>query len=203
MENGHAPGRPRSHDVDDGILRAAVQLLATEGPDGLTINAVARRSGVARASIYLRYPSRDALLSATLRAAIGRQPFPLTGDLAQDLRQTATQVQAILANPTFRSVLPEVVRGLLRQPDGRDAISYDMVSPNRRPIAEAYARDAARYELRTDVDPDLVGCVIVGTMLMFLLADGVPPTTEQAIQVVDIILAGLRADAPSPTTISG
>src|SRR6266498_1497376 len=135
METSHLPGRPRSHEVDDAILRSAVELLATRGPDGLTINAVARRSRVARASIYLRYPGRDALLAATLRAAIGREPFPLSGDIETDLRRTADQVQAILATPSFRPVLPEVVRGLLRQPAGDAGITYDMVSPNRTPIA--------------------------------------------------------------------
>jgi len=195
METNHAPGRPRSHDVDASILKAAVEILASKGPDGLTINAVARRSGVARASIYLRYPSTQALMAATLRAAIGREPYPLSGDLETDLRRAAVQVQAILANPAFRAVLPEVVRGLLRQPDGADAISYDMVSPNRRPMADAYSRLAASAGLRTDVDPDLAGCVIVGTMLMYLLAEGVPPSPELASQTVEIILDGLKAGA--------
>lgn len=198
MENNHAPGRPRSHNVDASILKAAVELLGSKGPEGLTINAVARRSGVARASIYLRFPSTQALMTATLRAAIGREPFPLSGNLETDLRSAGAQVQAVLANPGFRAVLPEVVRGLLRQPDGPDAISYDMVSPNRRPIAEAYANQAASAGLRTDVDPDLVGCVIVGTMLMFLLAEGVPPSPEMASQTVEIILDGLRSGASTP-----
>lgn len=198
MENNHAPGRPRSHDVDASILKAAVELLGSKGPEGLTINAVARRSGVARASIYLRFPSTQALMTATLRAAIGREPFPLSGNLETDLRSAGAQVQAVLANPGFRAALPEVVRGLLRQPDGPDAISYDMVSPNRRPIAEAYANQAASAGLRTDVDPDLVGCVIVGTMLMFLLAEGVPPSPEMASQTVEIILDGLRSGASTP-----
>ena len=46
----HAPGRPRSHDVDAAILQAALELLAAHGPEGVTMNAVAKavggRSGV-------------------------------------------------------------------------------------------------------------------------------------------------------------
>jgi AcrR family transcriptional regulator len=195
MENNHTPGRPRSHDVDVSILKAAVELLASKGPEGLTINAVARRSGVARASIYLRYPSSDALMAATLRAAIGREPYPLSGDLEADLRRGAAQAQAILANPVFRAVLPEVVRGLLRQPEGPDAISWDMVAPNRKPLADEYRRLAASAGLRTDVDPYLVFSSVVGALLVLLLADGVPPTPEQASQTVEIILDGLKAGA--------
>src|SRR6266540_4101311 len=101
MDNNHVPGRPRSHDVDAAILDAAVQLLAAKGPEGVTINAVARRSGVARASIYLRYPSREQMLGAALRTAIGLEAYRLTGDIVADLRQGAAQAQAIFATPSF------------------------------------------------------------------------------------------------------
>jgi AcrR family transcriptional regulator len=196
--NSHALGRPRSHDVDEAIIRAALELLARKGPDGLTINAVARRSGVARASIYLRYPGREALLAATVAAAIGRPPFRQTGDLESDLHRAGAQAQAVLANPAFRSVLPEVVRGLLQQPDSPDGIDYDMVAPNRGPLAEEYRQLAASAGLRTDVDPQLVVKMIVGSVLMMLLADGVPATPEMADQAVEIIIAGLKVPGAEP-----
>jgi len=52
--------------------------------------------------------------------------------------------------------------------------------------------------LRTDVDPDLVGSVIVGTLLMSLLADGIPPTPEAAAQTVEIVLQGLKQGVGQP-----
>ena len=195
MENHHVPGRPRSHDVDAAILDAAVQLLAAKGPDGVSINAVARRSGVARASIYLRYPSRQVMLAAALRAAIGREPYRLTGEIEADLRQGAQQAQAIFATPSFRAILPEVVRGLLQQAGEAEGITSDMVAPNRRPIAEAYLRTAAAAGLRTDVDPDLPFKMILGAVLMSLLADGVPPTPGEAAQIADLVINGLQADS--------
>ena len=47
-----------------------------QGVAGTTVNAVARRAGVARSSIYPRYSSRDRLITAAIRAAIGREPNP-------------------------------------------------------------------------------------------------------------------------------
>jgi AcrR family transcriptional regulator len=186
-------GRPRDQDVDAAILKAAVKILAEGGPGDLTINAVARRSGVARASIYLRYAGRDALVAATIRAAIGIEPFTLTGDIEADLRRIARQEQAILAMPSFRAVLPAVIAGLLRQATGHDPISIDTVAPNRQPIAVEYERLAAAAGLRTDIDPGLPGNLIVGAILMLLLVDGTPPTLTSAEEAVEIILAGLRA----------
>ncbi len=194
----HAPGRPRSHDVDAAILQAALELLAAHGPEGVTMNAVAKASGVARASIYLRFPGRDALLAATVRAAIGREPFPLTGDLAADLRLVAGHAQAILANPGFRMVFPEIMRGLLRQPDGTDAISFETVGPNRVPIAEEYRRLAAGAGLRTDIDPDLPARLILGSLLVYLMAEGVPPTPEIAAETAETVIDGLRSPAATP-----
>jgi AcrR family transcriptional regulator len=197
--DNHAPGRPRSHDVDAAILKAAVELLARKGPDGLTINAVARRSGVARASIYLRYPGREALLAATIRRAMGREPYPLSGDLERDARTGAAQTQAILATPSFRAVLPELVRGFLRQADGENAISFELVAPNMRALADEYRRQAAISGFRDEIDPELPGMLIVGTLLLSLLVDGVPATPAMAAQTVEIVLAGLKVPANEAT----
>jgi AcrR family transcriptional regulator len=197
--DNHAPGRPRSQDVDAAILKAAVELLAKKGPNGLTINAVARRSRVARASIYLRYPGREALLAATLRRAIGRDPIPLTGDLEKDLREGAVQAQTILATASFRNVLPELVRGWLRQPDGENAISFDLVAPQMPRLADEYGRLAERSGFRADLDPALPGMMIVGTLLLSLVIDGVPATPEAAAEMVEVVLAGLKAPGEGAT----
>ena len=193
----HALGRPRSQDVDAAILQAALELLAARGPDGLSMNAVAKRSGVARASIYLRFPGRDALLAATVQAAIGREPFPLSGDLMTDLRLVAVQAQAVLANPGFRRVFPEIMRGLLRQPEGT-GISFETVAPNRRPIADEYRRLAAESGLRTDIDPDLPARLILGSLLVLLMEEGVPPTPETAADTAEIVIDGLRSPGGAP-----
>jgi AcrR family transcriptional regulator len=192
-DGNHRPGRPRSHDIDTAILQAAVDILAADGPAGLTMNAVAKRSGVARASIYLRFSGRDALLAASVRAAIGREPFQLTGDLLMDLRLGAGQTQAILANPDFRKVLPEIVRGLLRQPDGADAISFEIVAPNLGPIADEYRHLAAGAGLRTDIDPAVPARLIVGGLLGFLLEEGTPPSLEMAAETAEIVIDGLKS----------
>jgi AcrR family transcriptional regulator len=197
-KDNHAPGRPRSQDVDAAILKAAVELLAKKGPDGLTINAVARRSRVARASIYLRYPGREALLAATIQRVIGREPITLTGDLEEDLRQAAVQAQAILANPRFQAVLPELVRGWLRQAGGDNAISFTLVAPQMPAVADEYQRLGARLGFPTDIDPKLPSAMIVGTVLLLLLVHGIPASPEMAAQVAQIVIDGLKAQARRP-----
>ena len=107
-------------------------------------------------------------------APSARSRFRLSGDLEEDLRRTAIQAQAILANPGFRAVLPEIVRGLLRQAEGENAISFDLVAPNMRPGGDEYRHQAASSGFRADIDPSLPSKLIVGTLLLALLVDGIP-----------------------------
>ncbi len=188
-----AAGRPRSAAVDAAILRAATELLVQGGVGATTINAVARRSGVARASIYLRYPGRDALVTAAIRAAIGRDPIPVTGDIVRDLHRGAEQTRAILASKPFRAVLPRLIEGLLR-PRGRPgAITYAMLAPNRQLIVDEYRALAGQAGLRSEFDADLVVDLLIGGLLNRLLVTGVPPTHADAEHTVEVLLAGLSA----------
>ncbi|HYX12097.1 MAG TPA: helix-turn-helix domain-containing protein, partial [Candidatus Acidoferrum sp.] len=134
---GHpALGRPRRPGTDDAILRATIDLIAEGGVGAATIAAVSVRTGVARASIYLRWPNRDALVAAAIRKAIGRQPFELSGDLAVDFRRGAEQARAILSEPMFRTVVPALIAGLLDTRE--DSITYDALFPNRQRVADEY-----------------------------------------------------------------
>jgi len=190
-----ARGRPRSAAVEEAILLATIQLLVEDGLDGTTINAVAARSNVARATIYLRWSGRDALIAAALRHAIGRQPYAMTGDLVVDIHGGAEQALAILSQPLLLAVLPALVRGWLRRDQTIPVFAFDTLFPARPAFAEEYRREAGRQGLRTDIDGEVVVDTFVGGLLMQLLATGKPPAAASARQIVDVLVAGLRRDA--------
>src|SRR6187200_2234421 len=92
--SGERPlGRPRRAAIDAAIVRAAVELMTEGGVDATTLTAVATRAGVARATVYLRWPTRSALVGAAARAAVGGQAFPLTGNVEVDVRVAAGWLQ--------------------------------------------------------------------------------------------------------------
>jgi AcrR family transcriptional regulator len=188
-----AAGRPRSTLVDRAVLSAATELLIKEGAHGTTVNAVARRAGVARASIYLRYPGRDALITAAIRAAIGREPIPVTGDLERDLHRAAEQTRAILSSKPFRVIFPRLVEGLLRPRGAAGAIGYAMLAPNRQLIVDEYRELAGQAGMRSSLDADLVVDLLIGGLLNHLLVTGIPPSHADAEHAVDALLEGLRA----------
>ena len=183
-------GRPRAAGADAAILQATLELLAEVGLGGTTIRAIAERANVARATIYLRWPSRDALITAAVKLAMGGPPFPLTGDLHEDLRRGADRARKVFGQPEFHAVLPEIIRALLSR---KSAVAYDVLAPNRRKMADEYAKLAAETGLRTDVDPDVVVDLIIGSHLNHLLATGRAPSERLSRQMLEVVVAGLRA----------
>jgi AcrR family transcriptional regulator len=183
-------GRPRSAQADDAILRATVDLLAETGLEGTTTQAIADRAHVARATIYLRWPTREALIDAALRHAIGREPFPLSATIETDIRRGADQSQGILSQPLFASVLPVLVREFLT-PDGA-GVTFEALFPHRKRFAEEYDRLAAGQGFRDEIDGESVADLVIGSMLARLLATTSAPTDAYRDQVVDVILRGLR-----------
>jgi AcrR family transcriptional regulator len=85
-------GRPRDPGVDERVVRAAAEVFGEEGWAGFTVDAVARRAGVGKASIYLRWPNKVALLGAALESRVGRVDDIDTGSVRDDLVALARQL---------------------------------------------------------------------------------------------------------------
>jgi len=196
--NGQSRGRPRDTDADTRILRACVELLTEVGAEATTMSAVIERSGVARATVYRRWPNREALLIAALRQVKGRGPVALSGDLPTDIARSAEQARHILSEERFRSILPLLARDLVERPGrGRrrheGSATFHRVAPNYERLAETYERLAPDAGLREDVDGALVSDLVIGAQLARLLSTGRPPTKAMTDQLVEVVLAGLRS----------
>ena len=182
-------GRPRGEATDSAILQATIELLAEGGLRRTTIDAVAARAGVARATVYLRWPTRDALLAAAARQSLGQPLYPLTGSLVPDLHTGAQRVRRALAQPLFKAIFPELARGLLaRSP----ATAYDEIAPNRKRLADEFRATAEAEGYRTDIDPTLPFDLLVGATLNHLLATGKTPSEADMERLVEVVVEGIR-----------
>jgi AcrR family transcriptional regulator len=99
------PGRPRDPQVDRRIARAALDLFADAGWAGFTMEAVARRAGVSKASLYLRWSSKETLLTDAVTLGLARVADVDTGTLHGDLVELATQTLEAFAGGTGRAVM--------------------------------------------------------------------------------------------------
>lgn len=185
------PGRPRRAATDAAIIRAAVELMTEGGVDATTLTAVAKRAGVARATVYLRWPTRSALIGAAARAAVGGQVFPITDDVEQNIRAGATFIQRVFELPSTSAMLPEIVRGVLANPP---ELSFDAVAPRRRDFARIYRDGAESAGLDPTIDPHLPFDTLLGTAIAHLLANGRPMSAAEADQLAETVIRGLRVE---------
>ena len=77
-------GRPRSAEAHASILQAALALLVEEGYRGFSMEAVASRAGVGKATIYRRWHSKDELLKEAIASLSAEFAYADTGSLASD-----------------------------------------------------------------------------------------------------------------------
>src|SRR5260370_7974649 len=80
-------GRPRDRAVDQRVLSAAWGLLHAGGYAALNMDDVAERAGVAKTTLYRRWPTKDHLATAVAAEMLGEGPIPDTGDLRRDLTE--------------------------------------------------------------------------------------------------------------------
>jgi AcrR family transcriptional regulator len=98
-------GRPRDPAVDRRIAQAALELFADAGWAGFAMEAVARRAGVGKASVYLRWNTKEALLADAVTWRLARVADVDTGTLHGDLVELATQVLDLYVGDTGRAAL--------------------------------------------------------------------------------------------------
>ncbi len=81
------PGRPRDPNVDAAVLDAVVALLRSGGYATVRMDEVARRSGVAKTTIYRRWPGIPHLAVAALERALGNRVPVVTGSVEEELAE--------------------------------------------------------------------------------------------------------------------
>lgn len=185
------PGRPRSAAADTAILEAALAEFADAGFDGMTMERVAARAGVGKATIYRRYPSKVQLVIAAARSlSTAEAPHPDTGSFRDDLRLTARGLVHLLGETAAGLAVRQLVAELDRNAELRDAHT-EFLAARRANMAEAVRRGVARGELASDTDPELAADLISGPIFYrhLVLCDRLDATYAEIL--VERVLAGL------------
>lgn len=183
-------GRPRSERTEKAILAATSQLLAESGLAAMTIEGVAERAGVGKASIYRRWPSRGALaFDATFDEYLAGQPTEDTGSLEGDLEATALDwIRAVNRSPWGRT-LKELIAEVQSDPSLAGAWRERFVIPirqQRRPIVE---RAIARGEIPKTSDPELIMDLLYGPLYHRYLNGHLPLDDAFARSVARMVAA--------------
>ena len=185
-----APGRPRDTRRDEAILKAALEILLAGDYQTLTIEAVAARAGVARPTIYRRWPSKPALVVAAL-AENARLAIPEvdTGSLRGDLLAVQRHQIVLINAPMTRRVTAGLIADLATDPELGDRYISEYLVPRRDAVWNVLERGIERGELEPEADLAFVYDLLIGPLFMRAVVWGQPLSPEAAEATTDVVLA--------------
>ncbi|MEU4364016.1 TetR/AcrR family transcriptional regulator [Promicromonospora sp. NPDC023987] len=198
-EQVRAPGRPRDVGADTAVLTAALDLVAEAGVDGVSIEQVAKRAGVARTTVYRRYATRDDLVIAALVAneaavlvtfQIPERPSPA------DLVATWS---AGLSVPRARRLLRRMMPVPRDHPELWAAFREASVDPRDQSVHDLVVRAQERGQLAADADLEMVQALLTGAVAVHLTnyPDDTPAEEIAAYFWRVLRTVGFRVTAPN------
>jgi AcrR family transcriptional regulator len=191
----HRPGRPRSEKARTAILHATAELLLAHGLGGVSMDAVAERAGVSKATIYRWWPAKEALaLDALYHESFLAQPAcQETGTLRGDLLSLIQPWVRLVCSRPYGRVIAALITKAQTDPGFAEEYRARFVEPRREEARAIFHRAIERGEIRADTKVE-VGLDLLYGPLYHRLLHGHAPLSDQFVRdVVDITLAGLAS----------
>jgi AcrR family transcriptional regulator len=193
-ENTRTPGRPRSEKAHKAILAAAMELLFDQGLHAMSMDEVARRAGVSKATIYRWWPSKERLALDSLAAEWASTPpagqhdtGSLRGDLLARFRPWLRQLN--------RQPYARVVAGLVAEaqtnPEFAELYRKHFVQARRDATRELLVQARDRGEVAATTDLEVALDLLYGPIYHRLLHGHAPLTERFAQQVIDYVIAAI------------
>jgi AcrR family transcriptional regulator len=186
-------GRPRHPDTDRAILAATFRQLVEVGYGGLSVEAVAAAAGVAKTTIYRRYPTKRDLVIAALQVEVPLPEISTTGDLRTSLRDAVHTVVHRMVDSGALRILGSLLVEANREPELLAMFRERLLEPRRNLIADLLQAGIERGELRPDLDPLVVTEMLAGATIAHHAILGQPLSAEWIDALVDHIWAATRA----------
>ena len=174
------------------LVRAATDLLVEAGPRGVTVDAVADRSGVAKSTLYRHWASRDDMLVDVVRCNVpDSDPPDLSLGFAGALRAYIASLAATLADPEWSRIVPALMSLRATMPELAEVVDGDRDSK----------ADVLRSILDLGVDEGLLAPPIDAEETMILLVGplvfaSITGQSERLATLTDRVVDRLHGSVP-------
>ena len=189
-----ARGRPRSEKARKAIMDAAAELLLARGLSAVSMDAVAERAGVSKATIYRWWPTKESLaLDALYTEWAAVQPGPRdTGTLRGDLLSLLRPWARLATSKPYGRVIGALISEA--QTDSTFAAEYRLrvVEPRRDQTRAIFRRAIERGEIPPDTKVEVAIDMVYGPLYHRLLHGHAPLNDRFVRDVVDMALAGIQ-----------
>jgi AcrR family transcriptional regulator len=190
-----APGRPRSARSEQAIIDAVLEMIAQgEALETLSIESIAARAGVGKATIYRRWASRDQVVIDAVASLKLPVPEVAGASVRDDLVVLMSQIGQPSGHVRNGAVMNCILPQIARNPDLHHWYQQ-VIEPRREVTRRVLRRGIETGELRPDLDIEVVLLILAAPMILqrtmrWNPAVDVPDLAER---VVDSVLSGAAA----------
>ncbi|MFF0575586.1 TetR/AcrR family transcriptional regulator [Streptosporangium saharense] len=178
------PGRPRT-GLNDVVFAATLSTVHELGYARATVDRIAAAAGIAKTTIYRRWPSKGALIVDCLLDAFG--PVPLEGSGRAELMSSAIHwIVAKIGEPGVGDAFAGVFSDAVSDPALREILSTRLQDPYRIALQEALGEPEARVLFFIDV--------VVGTLLHRMGMTGEPMAAADVTALTGMVLSHFADD---------
>lgn len=187
--------RPRNADSDTAVLAVATRHLFEEGFERLSVNAIAAEVGVAKTTVYRRWPTKAHLVIAVVASMQAEVEIQDSGDVVSDITSLISTLAKSLGAPVIRGIAAELVAAASRDDDLRQRFT-DLWASRRAELERVIRAGIERGQLR-ETDPWLLIDQLIGPLYYRILVSGEPIDAGYASALVAATLRGLVVESGS------
>jgi len=191
-------GRPRSVEADRAIAEAALDVLADLGIAGFSVEAVAQRAGVGKATVYRRFAGRDEVLAAALDyLRDDLRSAPSEGTARERLEMVLDSIRVPMMQTRSGRVMAQVISASAQHPDFLASFYERVFAPRRRALVGILREGIDEGWVAADADLDAVATLLVGPMIFLKMWHGTTVASIPTPEIVDLALRGAGVSAPA------
>lgn len=186
-------GRPRSSEVHRNILETTLHLLAEVGVEKLSIEMVAQRAGVGKASIYRRWANKESLIVDALEQIKPEFNMPSQGNLNGDLYELASHFVQRMNTPLGKQMLSLLISTLAGSSQISESFWENHSLPKTKEISSIIDRYRQNERLSDDANVDLAADLLIGFIMYQLLFKPLTIDLNSSLkQGIEMIVKGMR-----------
>jgi len=193
VSNQSGPGRPRDASIDDRVLAATRELLSDGGFQQLSMRLVAQRSGVTRASLTRRWPSKAALV---IDAVMGTTPdlTPFAGtDVYGWIDFVVRGSRALFNRPDMKAAAPDLSLALLEDKEQGRSLWNRFTGPAVDLFADDVGAQTAEERRSAELDARAVLIMAAGAAMYVSTIAADDDSAELEERIVELLTTGYRA----------
>ena len=191
-------GRPRSGRAQRAILGAAADLLLERGLTAVSMDAVAARAGVSKATIYRWWPTKETLaLDALYHEWSAVPPARDTGSLRGDLLSLLRPWARLAGQRPYGRAIAALVTEAQTDPEFARQYRERFVEPRRDQARAIFRRAIGRGEIAADTKIEVALDLLYGPVYHRLLHGHAPLNDRFVRDVVDTALDGIAPGQPA------